>query len=132
MIGAITAILSGCAASPQIELLKAEYANTIPTCSDTVAEQCEKMWEAAQVWVAQNAGYKIQIATSVLIETYNPVDYSTNLAVKVVKEATGSANYKFTVQVWCANLFGCRPNQHQAALDFNRKVNAAKSTQQNS
>lgn len=49
------------------------------------AEACSKLWRLAQIWVAENAGYKIQLATDAVIETYNATSYSTRWAMRVVR-----------------------------------------------
>jgi hypothetical protein len=95
---------------------------TIPKCE--TEKECERKWAGAQAWVAKNSGYKIQVATDSLIETYNSTDSSTRLAARVVKEPIGSTGYQFVVTVWCDNIYGCRPDVASAMLDFNRTVNA--------
>ena len=102
----------------------ARIKQTIPIC--TIPAECEAKWEAAQLWVVRNAGYKIQLATSVLIETYNSVQPSTNLAVQVIKEPAGAGNYRFLAKAWCGNVFGCFPDPHDAVLDFNQTLNAVR------
>ena len=96
-----------------------QFHKTVPVCSSE--KECTVKWEAAQLWVTKNTGYKIQVATSVLIETYNSVD-STSIAARVTREPLGNGRYKFVVQVWYDNMFGCMPNALDAQLDFNRYV----------
>lgn len=115
----------GCTARPSpVQQAKVDRFNvTIPTCEGEA--DCKTKWEAAQLWVVHNAGYKIQTATSVLIETYNPSQYSSSLAARVTKEPLGGGKYKIVIFVWCNNSYGCRPNGWDAAIDFNEKVSAA-------
>ncbi|WP_296643152.1 hypothetical protein [Thiobacillus sp. 65-1402] len=122
----IAATLSGCAttADPQRQAVLNEINRTIPTCAG--ADDCNVKWEAAQLWVVHNARYKIQTATNVLIETYNPADSSPYLAARVTKEPLGGGKYRMLVTVWCDNWIGCIPDQYEKALDFNRTVAAAK------
>lgn len=123
-VGCTLLLGASCASapSPQVQAKRAEFERTIPTCA--AEKDCEAKWEAAQVWVVKNAGYKIQTATNVLIETYNSIGSSTDVAVRVLKEPLGSGSYRFVVNVWCANIFGCFPNPWDAALDFNRTLNS--------
>ena len=72
--------------------------------------------------MTKNAAYKVQVITSVLIETYNPTEHSTSIAARVTREPLGNGRYKFVVQVYCDNMFGCRPDVLDAQLDFNRYV----------
>lgn len=82
------------------------------------------MWEMAQLWVVKNAGYKIQTATNVLIQTYNATGSRVELAATVTKEPLGQGRYKIVAQLWCDNIFVCRPDRLDALLDFNRTVSA--------
>lgn len=120
------ATLGGCAVtpSPERQAMIDKINRTVPTCSGT--DDCNAKWEAAQLWVVHNSGYKIQTATGVLIETYNPSKSSPNIAARVTKEPQGGGTYRILVSVWCDNIFGCRPDAYQSALDFNRVVGATK------
>lgn len=130
IIGAILTMLFGCAASPELQATQAEFRRTIPTCSG--AEDCNEKWEAAQLWVVKNSGWKIQTQSNVLIETYNATGGSTRIAVRVTKEPLGGGKYQFIVNVWCDNIFGCQPNAWDAALDFNRQISSINNTFNNS
>lgn len=118
-------VASGCAStpSPQIQAKKAEFERTVPICEGEA--DCKAKWEAAQLWVVHNAGFKIQTATDVLVETYNPGPSDAKIAARVTKEPLGGGKYKLVVFVWCNNIFGCVPNGWDAAIDFNNKVGAA-------
>lgn len=120
---AAAALFAGCAASPQMLAAQKAFRESIPVCNGPV--DCQAKWDAAQLWVVQNAGVKIQTATSVVIETYNSPDSSPRLAVRVTKEPLGGGRYRIVVVTGCANIFGCQPNHIDAALDFNRQVGAA-------
>lgn len=122
-IGLLGVLLTSCAAGPSPQTV-AQFRNTIPTCSGEA--DCKAKWEAAQLWVVHNAGFKIQTATDVLIETYNPTGGSPSLAARVTKEPLGGGKYQIVVFVWCDNVFGCVPDSWQAALAFNRVVGAAR------
>lgn len=113
----------GCATSPERLAKQAEVNRTIPTCDSPAT--CNAKWEAAQLWVVHNAGWKIHTQSSVLIETYNPARSSTRIAARVTKEPLGGGKYQFLIHVWCDNVFGCNPDSWDAALDFNRKIAAA-------
>lgn len=118
--------LSGCAAlqNPAAQAKRDEIQRTIPTC--TSERECTAKWEAAQLWVVKNAGYKIQTATTVLIQTFNATRSSVYLAAQITKEPLGGGKYQFIANVWCDNIFGCRPDRMDALLDFNRTLNAVR------
>lgn len=120
------AMLAGCATTPdpKRQAVLDEINRTIPTCAG--ADDCNAKWEAAQLWVVHNAAYKIQTATSVLIETYNPSKSDPGIAARITKEPQGGGKYRLLVAVWCDNMFGCIPDAYHSALDFNRVVSAAK------
>ena len=120
----VTVGLSGCAVQqdPAVQAKLNEIERTIPTC--TGEKECNAKWETAQLWVVKNAGYKIQTATSVLIQTFNATGSRPSLAAEITKEPQGGGRYQFHAKVWCDNIFGCSPNRLDALLDFNRTLNA--------
>lgn len=126
LFGLMSLILaSGCASTPdpQRQALIDEINRTIPTCAGV--DDCNAKWEASQLWVARNANYKIQTVTNVLIETYNPAPNSPSLAARVIKEPLGGGKYRLLVTMWCDNIFGCTPDAHVKALEFNKAVAVA-------
>jgi hypothetical protein len=122
VVGITALVTGGCAAGPSPQVVQ-QFQNTIPTCSGDA--DCKAKWEAAQLWVVHNAGFKIQTATDVLIETYNATGGSPSIAARVTKEPLGGGRYRLVVFVTCDNMFGCVPDSWQAALNFNQVVGAA-------
>ena len=110
--------LSACATNPERQAQVDEVKRTAPLCWD--ADQCGRMWEAAQVWVAKNSGYKVQLATNALIETYNSTD--TRIAMRVTKEHVQGDRYIIVATAACGNLFGCMPDPVEHVLRFNREI----------
>jgi hypothetical protein len=121
ILGALS--LVGCATAGPSPQVRAQFQDTIPTCSGEA--DCKAKWETAQLWVVHNAGFKIQTATDVLIETCNATGGSPSIAVRVTKEPLGGGQYRFVVFVSCDNIFGCVPDSWQAAINFNQVVGAA-------
>lgn len=120
--------LSGCVVSPeQQRALQEKYdraIQTIPVCDGE--KDCAAKWEVAQLWVSQNAGYKIQTSSNVIIETYNSQDRG--IAASITKEPLGSGKYKIVANIWCRNeepFLPCMPDRLDATLNFNAKVTAA-------
>ncbi len=118
-------LLTSCATTPSsaIQAKRAELEATTPICIDE--KDCKVKWEAAQLWIVHNAGFKLQIATDVLLQTYNATGGSPSIAVQATKEPLGGGKYKIGVVISCDNMFSCVPNQWDAALAFNRTVGAA-------
>jgi hypothetical protein len=120
---ALSSILGACAPLPPTRAevdLAMEAIKTTPTCHGD--QDCALKWEAAQLWVIKNAGYKIQTVTSVLIATHNPIRSYPRLAAQVTKEPLGGGRHKIVARLWCDNIMGCRPDPTAAVVDFNRTV----------
>jgi len=111
--------LAGCATAHD-PAKEAEGNRTVPTCSEP--KECEVKWATARQWVLENAGWKLQTITPDYMETFNPMDGSTELAVRVQKVAQADGTYKIMVRVWCGNMFGCRVKPWDAVIHFNRAV----------
>lgn len=123
----IPLLIAGCVNTEQKQAQAAEFRATIPECHSE--QQCELMWSAARRWVLSNAGYKFQHITPDFMETYNPTESSLKLAARVVKEPLpDGSGYNIVISTWCANIFGCAPDAHLAAINFNKQVSAAGAT----
>lgn len=119
---ALAALSAGCAMQPSaIELQQRRVADeTRPTCAGE--EECRVKWEAAQLWVTKNADYKIQVATTVLLETFNPPLNSPLMGMRITKEPLGGGRYRFDLDAWCNNMFGCRAEPLALRLRFNQDI----------
>ena len=118
------AALTGCATTNPAE--REQIERTRPTC-EGVAD-CTAKWDAAQLWIVKNAGFKLQTTTNVVLQTFGPstaAEDSTRLAVTVTREPEGASRYRIVAHVSCGNPFGCTPEPVPAVLDFNRTVSAA-------
>lgn len=116
-------ILSGCATVSSEQ--RTRWNETIPVCSTDFA--CKTKWAAARQWVQNNSGYRIQIYTDDLIDTYNPAEYDPKIAVTVSKTPVGKTPSghqvnTFNVQIRCGNIFGCIPTIEESILSFNKFV----------
>lgn len=115
--------LTSCATAPADTVTQSQVDASVPVCFS--AADCNAKWEAAQLWVAKNAGMKIQTVTTVLIETFNTPMYGTELAMSVTKEPQGGGLYRIVAHANCANFFGCSTSPTKAVLAFNNAVIAA-------
>jgi hypothetical protein len=120
----VCALLVTACASPQRQIdLQQLVEATIPTCDG--AEDCAVKWDAAQTWVMQHAGHKIQTATDVVIQTFEAADSSDMALMATVRmESIGAGKYRIVAQLSCRNMFGCATNPGKATLNFNRTVAA--------
>lgn len=119
--------LSGCAMTPEQQAFVADrqqrFNDTRPKCFND--GDCQRLWSAAQSWVATRCGMKIQTLSDSIIQTYNSIDGNMALQCNVVKEPLPGNGYQITIATGCGNLFGCAVDPWSAAFDFNSTVQAA-------
>ena len=92
-------LLSGCAAQ--------QPAIYTPPLECVGEPECKFFWERAQVWVAKNSYWKIQVATDVMISTYNAAPNSPHNSYSLVREPLGDGRERITMRTGCNNMFGC-------------------------
>lgn len=115
-----TAFLAACAIPNQP--LSAEEQNQLAPVECHGEVQCTKMWQRAQLWIAKNSAYKIQMANDVVIETYNPREHDVNLGFSLVKEPKGGDMYEINSRAGCSNMWGCRPHPNKARAALHRFI----------
>ena len=81
-------------------------------------DQCKLYWERAQVWVAKYSYWKIQVATDVVIQTFNATQSSTYNHYSLVREPMGGGVERISMTTGCDNMFGCqvRPDVARRSL----------------
>ena len=126
--GIMSGLLSACAAvgpSPDVIAKSTQFEQTIPACKDS--KECEVMWAAARDWVLSNISWKIQTISDGFIQTFSPPLGDITLAATVRKQPQMDGSYRIIVSTYCNNpVWGfCSPDSWEAALHFNRTVNAA-------
>lgn len=105
LVALVLGFLASCAAKQPVSAADTERAYKELVCDG--AQQCADMWKRAQFWVATNAGYKIQVATDTVIETFNAADYSTRWAVRMTKEPLGSGRERIWILLGCGQVSLC-------------------------
>ena len=98
-------LLAGCATSAEI-VTALEPAQGMPSevrCSDP----CTDEWQRAQFWIGTYSGWKIQTATDVMIQTFNPSEQSAERGFTVTREPLGNGEYAIRLGQSCANFIGC-------------------------
>jgi hypothetical protein len=113
-------LLSACAVPEPV--MTADEQNALAPVECRGADQCGRMWQRAQLWLAKNAHYKIQTATDVVIQTYTPVSPSTSLGFTITKEPKGGDNFEIDSRISCANEFGCRHHPKKAKSTLHRYI----------
>lgn len=125
-LAVIAITIAGCATvTPQRQEKMSE---SMPVCySDS---DCKTKWAAARDWIQSNAGYKIQIYSDDLIETFNSAQADPKISVSATKKPVrkgvdGNTTNIISVSVRCGNMFGCVPDSSDAVMSFNRYVSNA-------
>lgn len=100
--------LVGCESPRNQTLSEADLAQLQnPVCETTA--HCNTMWQRAQLWVVNNAAYRIQTANDVVIQTYNPSKSSVKSGMTITREPIGGEKSRIIMRTYCDNMFGCNP-----------------------
>jgi hypothetical protein len=91
---------------PQGQTLDEIIAENGIVCSG--AQQCSELWRRTQYWISTNSGFKIQTATDVVIETYNPPAYSSRWGFAARKEPLSAGQERITILPSCGQAPICR------------------------
>ena len=96
----------------------------IPTCSSE--RECKTKWDAAQLWVAKNADFKIRIANDVMIETFSSLNKDTahDSYVIITKEPLGDGKYLIKPMIKCESRLFCFKSSDEQKRKFNNYVNS--------
>lgn len=116
----ISALICSCATAPSPRE-QAQIEATRPTCQGE--KDCAAKWETAQLYVIKHTDYKLEIATNVLIETFDSRDKG--MAMSVTKEPLGGGQYKLVARAWCDSILGCYQPPVDVVLGFNQQVAAS-------
>ncbi len=100
----VAALISGCATQ---QLLTEEEFAALQPIHCPGKDQCDVIWQRAQLWIAKNSKYRIELANDVVIQTYGPFEADTDLAFRAYREQLpdGTANISF--KALCGNWIGC-------------------------
>lgn len=95
---------------------------TIPPGASTIVmcdSGCVAPWQRAQLWLANHAAMKIQTATDVVVETFNPTGYSPVYGFSVTRSpGLRAGSYTIQMQPHCGNPLGCDPKPRDVELAF--------------
>ena len=82
---------------------------------------CKIEWQRAQLWLGKHATTKVQTATDVVLQTYNPRPDAPEYSFSVTKEPIGGDRYKISAEAFCGSMLGCSPRKidvHNALLYY--------------
>lgn len=73
-------------------------------------ERCAAMWRKAQTWIVNNSGWKIQIASDGIVQTYGPTDAGT-MAYRLTRRPLPDGSEVFELAASCgrSDTYQCRP-----------------------
>lgn len=101
--------LSACVSSTSTELSTALAPAASVGTSVECDSGCKIEWQRAQLWLAKHAPMKVQSATDVEIQTYNPPEHHAWYGFSIMKEPIGGDRYKISATLGCGNFIGCSP-----------------------
>ena len=114
------ALLAGCATQEPISSAEDWEAREPLVCRGK--DQCDRWWRRAQVWISENSGFRIQVATDGIIETYGPPAYSTRWAFRAVREPSANEVERMRIAASCGPAPLCRQNPLKLIAQFKRYV----------
>lgn len=103
--------------NPQVQkaLAPAALIGTSVECDSS----CKIEWQRAQLWLAKHSTMKVQTATDVLIQTYNPGANVAAYGFSVTKEPiVGTDRYRIQVEAVCTSWLGCAPTPEDVRSAF--------------
>lgn len=84
--------------------------------------QCVRWWRTAQVWVAQNSGMKVQIATDAIVDTYNPSRNVNGWGVLVTRMPHIDGGDIIDINATCRPAASCSLAEETFIAKFKRAV----------
>lgn len=99
-IAAVVAAATGCATYRQ---------TAVATLVCESQATCDSIWQRAQVWVATNSAYRIQLANNNIIQTYGPHENVHDaVAFTITREPTTSGTTAIRIRGSChPTIYGC-------------------------
>jgi hypothetical protein len=85
-------------------------------------DQCDRWWRTAQVWVVKNSGYKVQIATDAILQTYNATPGKTSWAFQITRSPHLDGGEIIEIDGSCGLHSACSPVYETIVADFKRTV----------
>lgn len=110
-ITATFAGLSACVSSTSAELSTALAPAASVGTSVECDSGCKIEWQRAQLWLAKHAPTKVQSATDVQVQTYNPPEHYAWYGFSIMKEPIGGDRYRISATLGCGNFIGCSPKE---------------------
>lgn len=120
----LAGLASGCAQGPQMTPQERAELYSPVLCQSK--QQCDFLWQRAQVWVNQNSAWRIQTANDVIIQTFGPGGDSPDTAYTIQREPNQDGSAAITISANCANFIGCIPEIPVAIRSFKQYLSQPK------
>jgi hypothetical protein len=120
-VSALALVIAVSACSTTTQAARAAFASLPPGSSSVVQcdSGCTIQWQRAQIWLANHSPMKIQTATDVLLQTYNPTGYDPKYGFSVMKSPQSRAgSYMISMEMHCGNPLGCEPDARDVERAF--------------
>ena len=125
VILAVALFLSGCMHRPLPYLSEEDRLQLLTPIECSEPAECDLLWRKAQVWVATNAGFKIQVISSVIIETYSSSNDSFRWAARVIRRPISTSRSEIEVDFSCGAANLCRPDAERLTISFKQYLRRA-------
>lgn len=118
------ALLAGCASGPNLSASEIAELHEPLECEGKAA--CDLMWRRTQAWIAQNCGYKLQVSTDTVVETYNPTPYSRRWACRAVRDPMTETRDRINLIASCGPTPLCGRAPENVVAEFRRQMREAR------
>lgn len=85
-------------------------------------EQCDRWWRTAQVWVMKNAGFKVQVATDAILQTFNATPGVAGYSVEISRAPEAAEGEVLEIEARCGWSGHCDRSHETFIADFKRTV----------
>lgn len=85
-------------------------------------EQCDRWWRTAQVWAVKNAGFKVQVATDAILQTFNATPGVAGYSVQISRAPEPTGGEVFEIEAKCGWPGHCDRAYETFIADFKRAI----------
>lgn len=112
--------LSGCSQIPKLTPSELDEASAPLVC--TSKDQCDFVWRKAQLWIVENSAFAIRTATDVVVETYQPTDWSLKWGYRVTRDPLKNGTERIWFAAGCGPKALCEAQPMRQTLEFKRAM----------
>lgn len=120
----VVAITSGCAIAPQQKGWTIDDAMAEAPIICSGKSQCDDYWRRTQYWISTHSGFKVQVATDTVIETYGAPNYSLRWAFSARREPGPNGADMITISPSCGPAPICQESRVQLVRDAQRYISS--------